>query len=100
MTGTSCAVLRESAAAARACGRASGQTLNQRVPGSSPGAPTIDPIKLFALLHQTITEQFDVRFESFVRRLFTAAWSFPPFELGDGAVAERRVAGEIMGVED
>jgi hypothetical protein len=24
-------------------------------------------------LHQTITEQFDVRFESFVRRLFTAA---------------------------
>ena len=75
-------------------------TLNQRVPGSSPGAPTIDPIKLFALLHQTITEQFDVRFESFVRRLFTAAWSFPPFELGDGAVAERRVAGKIMGVED
>jgi hypothetical protein len=75
-------------------------SLNQRVPGSSPGAPTIDPIKLFALLHQTITEQFDVRFESFVRRLFTAAWSFPPFELGDGAVAERRVAGKIMGVED
>jgi hypothetical protein len=42
-------------------------TLNQRVPGSSAGAPTIDPATLFTLSHQTIAERFDARFES--RRL-------------------------------
>jgi hypothetical protein len=38
-------------------------SLNQRVPGSSPGAPTIDPVTFFAVSHQTIAEQFEARFE-------------------------------------
>ena len=72
------------------------QTLNQRVPGSSPGAPTIDPAMLFALLHQNIAEQFEARFEKSV----ASAFPLPPFELGDGAVAESGIAGEIVRVED
>ena len=32
-------------------------TLNQRVPGSSPGAPTIDLARLFVFLHQNIPGQ-------------------------------------------
>jgi hypothetical protein len=71
-------------------------TLNQRVPGSSPGAPTIDPAMLFELLHQNIAEQFETRFEKSV----ASAFSLPPFELGDGAVAESGIAGEIVRVED
>jgi hypothetical protein len=46
-------------------------TLNQRVPGSSPGAPTIDPVELFARLHQNITERFESRFESWVAFAFS-----------------------------
>src|SRR5262249_15932833 len=70
--------------------------LNQRVPGSSPGAPTIDPAMLFALLHQDIAEQFETRFEKSVASVF----SLPPFGLGDGGVAERGIAGEIVRIED
>src|SRR5262245_60342828 len=32
-------------------------TLNQRVPGSSPGAPTIDFARLLSPLHQNISDQ-------------------------------------------
>jgi hypothetical protein len=71
-------------------------SLNQRVPGSSPGAPTIDPVTVFAPSHQTIAEQFESRFDKSV----ASAFSLPPFELGDGAVAERGIASEIVRVHD
>jgi hypothetical protein len=71
-------------------------TLNQRVPGSSPGAPTIDIVDFLSFSHQNIAEQFEVRFEKSVASAFLPA----PFQLGYRAVAEGRIAGEVVRVQD
>jgi hypothetical protein len=60
--------LLQDAALAAGGGRHSGRiaqlveqlTLNQRVPGSSPGAPTIDTAKLFPFSHQNTLGRFEV----------------------------------------
>jgi hypothetical protein len=62
-------------------------TLNQRVPGSSPGAPT----KTFKHLQQYASERtfrFDVRFEKFVRYSYTC--------LTNGGMAARRHIGWLI----
>src|SRR5450830_1485590 len=41
-------------------------TLNQRVPGSSPGAPTIDFTRPFSPLHQNIEDQLGGQLGAFV----------------------------------
>jgi hypothetical protein len=59
-------------------------TLNQRVQGSSPCAPTIDIASLFSVLRRTNLNSLDH---------WRSVGSFcSPFELTDGAFGERGIA--------
>ena len=68
-------------------------TLNQRVQGSSPCAPTIDVATLSSVSQQNKTEQ-----RGAVGRSVGSFCS--PFELANGAFGERWIAVEVMGIED
>jgi hypothetical protein len=68
-------------------------TLNQRVQGSSPCAPTIDVATLFSVLQQNKIEQR--------RPVGRSVGSFcSPFELADGTFGERGIAMEIVRIKD
>ena len=60
-------------------------TLNQRVQGSSPCAPTIDVATIFSIFHQNKIEQHRPFGRSFGR--FCS-----PFELLDGTLSQRGIA--------
>jgi hypothetical protein len=68
-------------------------TLNQRVQGSSPCAPTIDIATLSSVLQQNKIEQR--------RPVGRSVGSFcSPFELADGAFGERGITMEIVRIQD
>jgi hypothetical protein len=68
-------------------------TLNQRVQGSNPCAPTIDLTTFFPILQQNKLEQLGL-----VGRSVGSFCS--PFELANGTFGERRIAVEVVRVKD